>query len=266
MMRKIIGKFLSALLTAAVLAGCVSNNALAKTDYNKYSNTKKSWYIMRQDKHKPSGGADTAKNLLKYNAYYYDSKAKDKVMYFAFDCGYENGYTGKILDVLKEHDVKAAFFVTKGFVDSNPKLCKRMKKEGHLVGNHTLYHPSLPSKSVKGIRKEVRGLEKLFKEKTGYELDKFIRPPKGEFSSRVLKVLQKMGYTTIFWSMAYYDYDPAKQPGKNYVVEHFKKYYHKGAITLTHNISKSNTEALGDVLTFLEGKGYRFAALNELSF
>ncbi|MCI8308375.1 MAG: polysaccharide deacetylase family protein [Lachnospiraceae bacterium] len=265
MMKKIIGKLVSVLLTAAILTGCFGNSAFAKVNYNKYSNTKKSWYIMRQEKHKPSGGADSAKNLRKYNAYYYDSKTKEKVMYFTFDCGYENGYTPKMLDTLKKHGVKATFFVTKAFVESNPKLCKRMKEEGHLVGNHTLNHPSLPAKSVKDIKKEVRGLEKLFKEKTGYELDKFIRPPKGEFSSRVLKVLQKMGYTTAFWSIAYYDYDTQKQPGKNYVVEHFKKYYHKGAITLTHNISKSNMEALDDVLTFLEGKGYRFAALSELN-
>lgn len=265
MMRKIMGKLLCIILIAATMTGCFGNSVYAKTDYGKYSNTKKSWYIMRQEKHKPSGGADTAKNLLKYNAFYYDGKTEEKVMYLAFDCGYENGYTGKILDTLKEHNVKAMFFVTKGFVESNPKLCKRMKKEGHMVGNHTLNHPSLPSKSVKGIKKEVKGLAKLFKEKTGYELDKYIRPPMGEYSNRVLKVLQKMGYTTIFWSIAYYDYDPAKQPGKDYVVEHFKKYYHKGAITLTHNISKSNTEALGDVLTFLEGKGYRFGTLNELN-
>lgn len=266
MMKQIIKKIICLAIAAAVMTANFNNMAMAKTktDYSKYSNSKKSWYISRQENHKHSGGADSAKNLKKYNAYYYDSKTKDKVMYFAFDCGYENGYTGKILDILKEHDVKATFFVTKGFVESNPKLCKRMKKEGHIVGNHTLNHPSLPSKSVSSIKKEVKGLEKLFKEKTGYKLDKFIRPPMGEFSSRVLKVLEDMGYTTIFWSIAYFDYDPAKQPGKQYVVDHFKKYYHKGAITLTHNVSKSNTEALDDVLTYLEKKGYSFPGVDSL--
>ena len=219
---------------------------------------------MRKDNHKVSSGADTAANLKKYNAYYYDKKTKDKVMYICFDCGYELGYTKGILDVLKKHDVKASFFVTKAFVESEPKLCKRMKKEGHVVGNHTLNHPSLPSISISKLKKEVRGLEDLFEEKTGYELDKFIRPPKGEDSNRVLKVLKDMDYTSIFWSLTYMDYDVNKQPGKSYVVNHFKKYYHKGAITLTHNTSKSNAEALDDVLTFLEGKGYRFATLDEL--
>lgn len=257
-------KIISFIMFAVIIVNMICTNAYAKTDYNRYSGAKKSWYIMRKEGHKPSGGADTQKNLKRYNAYYYDNKTKEKVIYLCFDCGYELNYTPGILNVLKKHDIKANFFVTKGFVDSNAKLCKRMKKEGHIVGNHTMTHPSLPSLSVKEVRQEVRGLQKLFEEKTGYELDRYIRPPMGEYSNRTLKVLKDMGYTSIFWSIAYYDYDADKQPGKAYVVNHFKKYYHKGAITLTHNTSKSNAEALDDVITYLENKGYRFALLDEL--
>jgi len=262
--RGICRKLVSLILLAALavqLSG--TNRVSAATDYSKYSNSKKSWYIMRQDKHKPSGGADTAANLKKYAACYYDNKAKDKVMYITFDCGYEAGYTKKMLNTLKKHNVKATFFVTKAFVEQQPKLCKRMKKEGHIVGNHTLNHPSLPSVSVKKLKSEVNGLAKLFKKKTGYKLDKYIRPPMGEYSNRVLKILNDMGYRTVFWSIAYMDYDVNNQPGKAYVVDHFKKYHHKGAITLTHNTSKSNMEALDDVLTNLENEGYRFATIDE---
>lgn len=235
-----------------------------ETDYSRYSNTKKSWFIKRGTDHKPSEGAVKAKNLETYQAYYYDAKTKEKVLYLTFDCGYENGYTDKLLDVLKKHDVKAVFFVTKHFVKSQPKLCKRMKEEGHLVGNHTMNHPSLPAKSVTQIQNEIKGLEQIFQEETGYPLDKYFRPPMGEFSDRVLKTAQDLGYQTVFWSMAYYDYDPAKQPGKQYVIDHFKKYYHKGAIALMHNISKSNTEALGEVLAFLETQGYRCMRIDAL--
>lgn len=236
----------------------------AAVDYSKYSGTKKSWYIMRQDKHKPSSGADTAKKLSKYNAYYYDNKTKEKVMYLCFDCGYELNYTKGILDVLKKHNAKATFFVTKQYIKTSAKLCKRMKKEGHMVGNHTMSHPSLPTLSVDGIKKEVNGLADYFKKKTGYTLDPYIRPPMGQYSNRTLKVLKDMGYKSIFWSIAYADYDQNKQPGKSYVVDHFKKYYHKGAITLTHITSSSNAQALDDVLTFLEGKGYKFELLDKL--
>jgi peptidoglycan-N-acetylmuramic acid deacetylase len=264
-MKKSITRLMGLILAAVLVTGCLAGygTVTAATDYNKYSGAKKSWYIMRNG-HKAPGGADKASKLRKYNAYYYDSKTKDKVIYFTFDCGYENGYTKKILDTLKKHDVKATFFVTKGFVASNAKLCKRMKKEGHFVGNHTLSHPSLPTISLDKVKSEVNGLADLFKEKTGYDLDLYIRPPMGEYSNRVLKLLSDMGYKTIFWSIAYMDYDVNKQPGKQYVIDHFNKYHHKGAITLTHNTSKSNCEALDSVLTNLEKKGYRFGTLDEL--
>lgn len=264
-MKNGLNRVVALALAVVFVLGTASNGSTAKAaNYGKYSNSKKSWYIMRQDKHKASGGADSASNLRKYDAYYYDNKTKDKVMYFGFDCGYEAGYTKGMLDVLKKHNVKATFFVTKAFVEDQPKLCKRMKKEGHIVGSHTMNHPSIPSVSLSRLKKEVRGLESLFKKKTGYELDKFFRPPMGEYSNRTIKYVQDMGYKTIFWSLTYVDYDVNKQPGKAYVVDHFKKYYHKGAITLTHNTSKSNSQALDDVLTFLEGKGYKFRTVAEL--
>lgn len=236
----------------------------AETDYSRYSNTKKSWFFRRNADHQPSEGAVTAKTLATYHAFYYDNKTREKVIYLTFDCGYENGYTGKLLDTLKKHDVKAVFFVTKHFVRSQPELCKRMKEEGHLVGNHTMNHPSLPDKSVSQIQSEIRGLEQIFKEETGYQLDKFFRPPMGEYSDRVLKIASDMGYTTVFWSMAYGDYDPEKQPGKQYVIDHFKKYYHMGAIPLMHNISKSNAEALDEVLRFLKKQGYQCMRIDAL--
>lgn len=263
MKRKLI-RLLAAMFAVVLTVNAAVEYANAATDYSKYSNSKKSWYISRKDKHKASGGAASAKKLAKYNAYYYNNKAKDKVMYLCFDCGYDLGYTKGVLDVLKKHKVKATFFVTKQYVKTSSKLCKKMKKEGHMVGNHTMNHPSLPTLSADEIKEEVNGLADYFKEMTGYTLDPFIRPPMGQFSNRALKVLKDISYTSIFWSMAYADYDQNKQPGKAYVVENFKKYYHKGAITLTHITSSSNAEALDDVLTFLESKGYRFGLLDEL--
>lgn len=247
-------------LCMGMLAGMPVTTAFGSTqgtDYSRYSNISKEWYFVRASGHQPSKGAVSAKDLAKYRAYFYDDQTKENVIYLTFDCGYENGYTGRLLDILKKHDVKAVFFVTKHFVKSQPALCKRMKEEGHLVGNHTMNHPSLPSKSVLQIQQELRGVEQLFLEATGYELDKYVRPPMGAFSDRVLKIMEDMGYTTIFWSMAYYDYDVSHQPGKQYVIDHFKTYYHRGAIPLLHIISASNAQALDEVLMFLEKQNYQ---------
>ena len=238
----------------------------AKTDYSRYPNSKYEWYIVRKSGHeKAGGGIPAGVDLSKYKAFFQNIETDEKVIYLSFDCGYENGYTKKILKTLKKHNAKAIFFLTKPFIESNPSLVKKMKKQGHLAGNHTSTHPSLPGRSVREIRKEIKDCEEAFKKVTGCELDPFIRPPMGEFSERSLKVTKDMGYSTILWSMAYYDYDVNNQPGKDYVVKHFKDNYHKGALPLIHNISSSNCEALDDVLTYLEKKKYRFGTLDEFA-
>lgn len=244
----------------------VSKIGRAETvDYNKYSNEKISWYMVRQKNHKQTLGPETKEALKNYHAYFVgEDKKEDKVIYLTFDCGYDNGYIKDILKTLKKHKAKATFFVTKQFVKTSAKTCKRMKKRGHLVGNHTSNHPSLPGLSVENIKKEVVGLEDYFYEQTGYHLDKLLRPPMGEYSHRTLKVLQTLGYRTYFWSIAYYDYDEEKQPGKEYVIKHFKDYHHNGAIPLIHATSQSNAQALDEVLTYLEGQGYRFGLVTEL--
>ncbi len=239
-----------------------------QVDYSQYSNTKISFGLgLHTDHTVPSGARPSGVKLKDYNAYYYDirAKKKDPVVYLTFDCGYENGYTKKILKTLKKKKVKAIFFVTEGYIKSAPGLVKQMKKEGHLVGNHTCLHPQLTSCSVGRIKKEIKQCAKTMKELTGYDMDPYVRPPEGVYSVRVLKILQDMGYATFLWSLAYYDYDESKQPGKEYVINKFKKHYFNGMIPLIHAISKSNTEALPDVIDFLAKKGFRFGTLDEIA-
>lgn len=236
-------------------------------DYSRYSNEKISFGLgLHKDHTVPSGDRPKGVKLKDYNAYYYDihAKKKDPVVYLTFDCGYENGYTKKILKILKKKKVKAIFFVTEAYIKSAPKLVKQMKKEGHLVGNHTCSHPQLTGCSVSRIKKEVNQCAKTMKKLTGYEIDKYIRPPEGVYSVRVLKILQDMGYATFLWSLAYYDYDTNKQPGKDYVINKFKTHHFNGMIPLIHAISKSNTEALPEVIDFLAEKGYRFGTVDEI--
>ncbi len=234
-------------------------------NYEQYSNEEFSWWFRRNENHKPSGSGESFP-IEEYSAYYLDRTAteEDKVFYITFDCGYENGFTPAILDTLKEKGVKAIFFVTKDFVVKNPEYVKRMKEEGHLVGNHTVRHLSSPTLTPEELAEELYGVAIAMEEKTGYSIDPFFRTPMGEYSERVLKVVQDMGYTSAFWSIAYYDYDVNNQPGKDYVVDHFNTYHHNGCIALIHNISESNTQALGDVLDLLREAGYRFGTLTEL--
>ena len=240
------------------------------TDQLKYQETLgeatqgiESWWLKRNEDHQIPEVSDHV-DLSKYDAYYVEPECKKKKIYLTFDCGYENGFTPKILDILKKQKVVAAFFVTKPFIREEAKLVKRMKKEGHIVGNHTVHHKSMPTLSDRDNKQEIIDCAQYCKEATGYEMDHFIRPPKGEYNEKTLKLTKSMGYKTIFWSMAYVDFDVNKQPGKTYVVEHFKKYTHNGAIPLMHNVSQSNAEALDEVITNLKNEGYKFESLKKL--
>ena len=244
---------------------------LSNTDQQKYQETSgetvqgiERWWLKRNENHQTPEVSDYI-DLSKYDAYYVNPKCKKKKIFPTFDCGYENGFTPKILDVLKKQKVVAAFFVTKPFIREGRELIRRMKKEGHIVGNHTVHHKSMPTLSDRDNKQEIIDCAEYCKEATGYEMDHFIRPPMGEYNEKTLKLTKSMGYKTIFWSMAYVDFDVNKQPGKQYVVEHFKKYTHNGAIPLMHNVSQSNAEALDEVITNLKKEGYQFESLKKLS-
>lgn len=244
---------------------------LSNTDQQKYQETSgetvqgiERWWLKRNENHQTPEVSDYI-DLSKYDAYYVNPKCKKKKIFLTFDCGYENGFTPKILDVLKKQKIVAAFFVTKPFIREGRELVRRMKKEGHIVGNHTVHHKSMPTLSDRDNKQEIIDCAEYCKEATGYEMDHFIRPPMGEYNEKTLKLTKSMGYKTIFWSMSYVDFDVNKQPGKQYVVEHFKKYTHNGAIPLMHNVSQSNAEALDEVITNLKKEGYQFESLKKLS-
>lgn len=238
----------------------------AQIDPSSLPNTMFYWWFKRNENH-AAPEAQQEIDLTKYDAWYVKTEVKDgeKPVFLTFDCGYENGYTPGILDVLQKHRAPAAFFVCKHFIEDQPDLIRRMKEEGHVVGNHTANHICMPENDDRTVREEIAENADYMKEATGYEMDPFFRPPKGEYSERTLQITKNMGYTTIFWSLAYVDYDVNSQPGADYVINQFDQYIHPGAIPLIHNISESNAQALDTVLTNLENAGYTFYSLYELS-
>ena len=187
-----------------------------------------------------------------------------KVLYLTFDAGYENGYTAGILDVLKEREVSAAFFLVGDYLERNPDLVRRMTAEGHIVGNHTLSHPDMTGLDEAAFEGELRGMEALYEEVTGQTLPKYYRPPQGLYSEDNLKKAKAMGYKTIFWSLAYADWDNANQPDPDEAVEKLTLRLHDGAVILLHATSKTNAEILDRLITQWQSMGYRFAPLTEL--
>ncbi len=211
----------------------------------------------------PVGSAGSAQ-LKQYDAVYLGDAGK-KVIYLTFDAGYENGCTEKILDALKKHNVKAVFFLVGNYMEQNPDLVRRMVEEGHTVGNHTMHHPDMSKISDKAaFSKELSDLEALYKEVTGKEMKKYYRPPQGNYSEANLKMAQELGYRTVFWSLAYVDWNNDSQPTAEQAYSKLLPRIHNGAVVLLHSTSKTNAEILDDLLTKWEEMGYTFGTVDEL--
>ena len=217
----------------------------------------------RQEGAAPIGNADAA-HLARYDAAYLGN-TMEKVLYLTFDAGYENGCTEKILDTLKKHQVSAAFFLVGNYIEKNGDLVRRMGQEGHIVANHTMHHYDMSKLSDKAaFSKELTDLETLYKETTGQEMPKYYRPPQGTFSEENLQMAQELGYKTVFWSLAYVDWNNDSQPTPEQAFSKLLPRTHDGAVVLLHSTSKTNAEILDELLTKWKDMGYRFGTLEEL--
>ncbi|SHK18361.1 peptidoglycan-N-acetylmuramic acid deacetylase [Anaerobranca californiensis DSM 14826] len=227
-------------------------------------NTPYDWYFIPGKNNSPSTTEPHYQKLLDKYGGYYIGNIQEKELYLTFDNGYENGYTPIILDILKEKGVPAAFFVTGHYLKTQPELVKRMVNEGHIVGNHSWNHPSLVDVDDQTLKMELEKVKEKFAEITGIEEMKYLRPPRGIFSERTLALSSQLGYTNIFWSLAYMDWDINNQKGSQFAYDSIMKRVHPGAIMLLHSVSKDNAEALGRVIDDLQKQGYTFKSLDEL--
>ena len=231
-------------------------------DISNLSNKTLSWYFMKNNDHQPTRGADEL-DISKYDGHYLGDTSH-KYIWLTFDEGYENGYTATILDTLKEKGVHAAFFCVGTYIRDSPDLVKRMANEGHVVADHTEDHPSLPDKSDQEVLDEIYGPAQRYKDLTGKELDRFLRPPSGDYSERTMYITQQSGFKTIFWSFAYEDWLVDQQPGKDYAYKIVMDNLHNGEILLLHAVSSSDTEALPDIIDSIKAQGYEFKSLYDL--
>ena len=249
---------LFALCVPAVIGAFGSNEAVETVAENT------NWGLgFKEDGKPPTGNASVA-DLAKHNAYYIGDTSKN-IIYLTFDAGFENGNTEKILDSLKKHNVKATFFLVGNYIETSPELVERMVEEGHTIGNHTYSHPDMSKISdEESFKKELQSLESLYKETTGQELLKIYRPPQGKYCVSNLEMADKLGYKTIFWSLAYVDWYENKQPTKEAAFNKLLKRIHPGAIVLLHSTSKTNGDILDELLTKWEDMGYSFGEIKDL--
>lgn len=282
-------KIILSVLCLAVLCGCAANNdsttttessssvsdSAAKQQDNtsttnvaettivadamnskSYSTDKVVWGPGRAENHQqPADPVALQKQYESLGAKFITSA--DNEICLTFDEGYENGYTPSILDTLKDKNVKAIFFVTYDFAKDNPDLIRRMIDEGHTVGNHTYRHYTMDEVSRDVATEEIMFLDSFIKENFDYKMTLF-RFPKGEFSEDVLALTKELGYTSVFWSFAYADWDTENPPDKAEALETITANTHSGEIMLLHAVSATNASILGEVIDTARNQGYTF--------
>lgn len=235
---------------------------IAETSSNPISNKKISWGIKRNSEHEqPDVGSANRKVLEEKQGICLGNK-DEKVIYLTFDNGYEAGYTNQILDTLKANEVKATFFITAHYLNTASEIVGRMINEGHIVGNHTVNHKSMPEITNEEIKEEVMKLHQAVYEKFGYEM-KYIRPPKGEFSERTIIATNNLGYQHVMWSFAYVDWDEQKQPDEEKAKKTVLDNLHNGEIMLLHGNSKTNANILDAIIKEIKAQGYQIKSLDE---
>ena len=224
------------------------------------------WYIKRNGNERPSFPSDSDE-LREYGCYWIDDDLADgeKKIYITFDAGYENGNVEKILDILKEEKVPAAFFLLDNIILKNTDLVTRMSDEGHLVCNHTKRHRDLTAASFEEISKDLSELECIYKEKVGKDMSKYFRFPEGKYSLEAVKSVSLLGYKTIFWSFAYDDWDNSGQRSEEYALNKVLSNTHNGAVMLFHPTSSTNAAIFSRLISEWRDMGYSFGTLDELT-
>lgn len=231
-------------------------------------------YTKLSHSHGPASGGqahytvvDFQKTFDKFGAYTLgreSTESGEKVLYLTFDCGYEyENLTASVLDTLKEKQVPAAFFCTLDHIKKETEIISRMINEGHIVGNHSATHPSFAEISREKMAKELEETENYLRANYGYA-SKFFRFPAGEYTESALDQVASLGYVSVFWSVAYNDWNVDEIQGKDYAVKTVMERLHPGAIILLHSVSRDNAAALGEIIDRARAEGYVFRALTEL--
>lgn len=219
------------------------------------------WGLSFQSEGAPPVANASQEYLRNFDALYVGD-ANQKEIYITFDAGFENGNTERILDALKKHGVKATFFLVGNYFETQPELVKRMAKEGHTIGNHTYSHPDMSKiGDIQSFQTELQKNETLYRDILGSEMPKLYRPPQGKFCEENLKMAQQLGYSTVFWSLAYVDWYTDDQPTPEQAFSKLLPRIHPGAVVLLHSTSSTNAEILDELLTKWEETGYSFGDL-----
>ena len=199
-------------------------------------------------------------------SFYLHSPFNEKQIALTFDDGPDGKYTPEILDVLKEYNVKATFFLLGQNMEYNPEMTRRIVDEGHTAGNHSYSHPDFRYLNVEdAIQKQVLKTQQVFEDILGFR-PVFFRPPYGAVTDEQISVLAEEGMIVIEWSIDTFDWSETQNSPER-ILNRIKRHHHGGAVILMHSAGgdRSNTvAALPEIIEFLQTEGYELVTIDEM--
>ena len=218
------------------------------------------WGLSYGEAGTPPAGPLSQDTLRRFGAFYLGNPEEHTVC-LTFDAAFEAGFTGKILDALRLHHAPAAFFLTEGYLEQNADLVRRMVREGHSVGLRSADRREERDGSQSAeLAQELQRTQARFSEIIGRTMEPVYRPSMGFYSEASLKMAQKLGLATVFWSLAHAERQPQA------AIDVLCRRIHPGAVVLLCAASETDAEILGALLTRWEDMGYRFTPLSQLIF
>lgn len=190
----------------------------------------------------------------------YSVDTPEKKISISFDAAWGADYTTRLLEILKEYNVRTTFFLTGIWVKKYPEKVKEITAAGHEIGNHSTTHPHCAALSQEELKEELLENEEMIYRLTG-KRTRLFRPPFGEYNNQVILTSRALGYQVIQWSVDSLDW---QEVGVESVVDRVLKNVHPGAIVLFHNNARYTPQALPIILKSLKEQGYKIVPVSEL--
>lgn len=234
-------------------------------NHDMYDNKAEEWWFHKSKDHQRMPGSIDETKLKDMGAYF--QGPDEKVIYLTFDEGGNDiTYIKEIADVLNDNGVTATFFLTRNYILNEADFINELVEKGHVVANHSWHHYDMTTlANANDIDKfvlEITETEKTYMQVTGKEMKKVFRFPKGGASPRAMQIVKDLGYTTYFWSHAYYDFasDVSGEEALKTLMDH----YHNGAIYLLHPSNKGNYQAMDKFVKNMKELGYTFKTVDAI--
>lgn len=189
------------------------------------------------------------------------ARVDQPVVAMTFDDGPSAVLTPRLLDILKQRNIKVTFFVLGQLVQEHPEIIQRAVAEGHEIANHSWDHKALNKLGDGGLKHELTDTSEAIIRATGKPVT-LMRPPYGAINPRLSRAIEKeYGMKVILWSVDPFDW---KRPGPQIVSQRILAGAQPGAIILSHDIHPGTIEAMPATFDALLAKGYRFVTVSEL--